>query len=128
MRRVLEVRRVQLVDTVPLAYVSVWCPASLAAELSRADVERTSFIHLLPVEIGGATQTIGADLPDGTEAAALGIAAGQPVLRARRTTRSVDGTPVLYAEQVFPADRTEFVVDLPRSDGSIAATGLRLVG
>jgi GntR family transcriptional regulator len=125
---VLEVRRVQLVDGVPLAHVTVWCPSGLAAELSRADVERSSFLHLLPVEVGGATQTIGADLPTAEEAEVLRIPPGRPVLRARRVTRSADGAAVLYAEQVFPADRTEFVVDLPRSDGSLAATGLRLVG
>jgi hypothetical protein len=28
---------------------------------------------------------------------------------------------------VFPAHRTEFVVDLPRSERSIAPTGMRLV-
>jgi GntR family transcriptional regulator len=34
---------------------------------------------------------------------------------------------VLLSEHVFPAHRTEFVVDLPLAEPSIAATGLRLV-
>jgi GntR family transcriptional regulator len=34
---------------------------------------------------------------------------------------------VLYSEHVFPAHRTEFVVELPRADRSIAPSGLRLV-
>ena len=36
-------------------------------------------------------------------------------------TRDVDGKPVLLSEHVFPAHRTEFVVDLP------SPTGLSLV-
>jgi GntR family transcriptional regulator len=42
-------------------------------------------------------------------------------------TTSVDGDVVLVSEHVFPAHRTEFVVDLPRSEPSIAPSGLRLV-
>jgi GntR family transcriptional regulator len=34
---------------------------------------------------------------------------------------------VLFSEHVFPAHRTEFVVDLPSADPSIAPSGLRLL-
>jgi GntR family transcriptional regulator len=34
---------------------------------------------------------------------------------------------VLLSEHVFPAHRTEFVVELPQAERSIAPTGLRLV-
>jgi hypothetical protein len=34
---------------------------------------------------------------------------------------------VLYSTHIYPAHRTEFVVDLTRPEPSIAATGLRLV-
>ena len=50
--RVLEVRRLNLVDGVPWARVTVWCPADLASHLSLADVERTTFHELLEVELG----------------------------------------------------------------------------
>jgi GntR family transcriptional regulator len=33
----------------------------------------------------------------------------------------------LLSEHVFPAHRTEFVVDLPMAERSIAPTGMRLV-
>jgi GntR family transcriptional regulator len=52
---------------------------------------------------------------------------GSPVLRCTRTTTDVDGRAVLLSEHVFPAHRTEFVVDLPHAEPSIAPTGLRLV-
>jgi DNA-binding GntR family transcriptional regulator len=52
---------------------------------------------------------------------------GAPVLLCRRTTRTVAGEPVLYSEHVFAGHRTEFVVDLPVADRSMAPSGLRLV-
>ncbi len=124
---VLEVRRLHLADGVPFAVVTVWCPAELAGDLSRADVERASFIHLLPVEVGDATQTIGAASATENDAELLGIPVASPVLHTERITRDTEGQPVLLAEHVYPGHRTEFVVDLPRTDGSMSATGLRLV-
>ena len=42
-------------------------------------------------------------------------------------TVHVDGKAVLVSHHVFPAMRTNFVVDLPSVPPSIAPTGLRLV-
>lgn len=125
--QVLRVRRLNLADGQPFARVTVWCPADLAATLSRADVERSPFYELLPVPLGGATQTIGAAAASAEDARLLGIPEGSPVLRCERVTFDVDGTAVLMSEHVFPAHRTEFVVDLPNAEPSIAPTGLRLV-
>ena len=49
------------------------------------------------------------------------------MLRCERLTESVDGRPVLVSEHIFPAHRTEFVVDLSTAERSIAPSGLRLV-
>jgi GntR family transcriptional regulator len=124
---VLEVRRLNLADGEPFARVTVWCPERLGTDLSRTDVERSPFYELLPVVLGGATQTIGAAAADAADAEVLGIPVGSPVLRCRRVTTSDRGEVVLLSEHVFPAHRTEFVVDLPRSEPSIAPSGLRLV-
>ncbi|MDG2262995.1 MAG: GntR family transcriptional regulator [Actinomycetota bacterium] len=124
---VLEVSRCNLADGQPFAKVTVWCPAGLAAELSRADVERASFVELLNVAFGGATQTIGADAASADDAALLRVPTGSPVLKARRVTYDTEKRAVLLAEHVFAAHRTEFVVDLPHEDASWAPAGLRLV-
>lgn len=124
---VLRVRRLNLADGEPFALVTVWCPEKLGAELSRADVERSPFYELLAIELGGATQTIGASVASDAEADQLGVPPGAPVLRCERVTRSVDGAPFLISESVFPAHRTEFVVELEHAAASIAPTGLRLV-
>ena len=39
----------------------------------------------------------------------------------------ISGEPVLHSEHVFAGHRTEFVVDLPVADRSMAPSGLRLV-
>jgi GntR family transcriptional regulator len=119
--QVLRVRRLNRADGAPFARVTVWCPAELGASLSRADVAARPFYELLPVEIGGATQTIGAALAESADANVLEVPLGSPVLRCERVTRDVDGHPVLLSVHVFPAHLTEFVVDLPSS------SSLRLV-
>lgn len=124
---VLEVRRVNLADGQPFARVTVWCPEELGARLSRADVEKVPFYELIGVAIGGATQTIGAAAANAVDAELLAVPVGSPVLRCERVTRDVDDTPVLVSEHIFPAHRTEFVVDLPRFEPSMGPSGLRLV-
>lgn len=124
---VLRVRRVNLADGVPFARVTVWCPEALGAGLSRNDVQQSSFYELLDVPLGGAVQTIGAAAASEADAGVLEVPAGSPVLRCERVTSDVDGRPVLFSEHVFPALRTEFVVDLPAADRSMAPSGLRLV-
>ena len=125
--QVLRVRRLNLADGEPFARVTVWCPADLGDRLSKADVERSPFYELLPVPLGGATQTIGAASASAADARLLGIPTGAPVLRCERITTDLEGRPVLLSEHVFPAHRTEFVVDLPQAERSIAPSGLRLV-
>ena len=125
--QVLRVRRVNLADGEPFAIVTVWCSAERGQHLSRADVERSPFYELLDVELEGATQTIGADAATSEEARLLDIPDGSPVLRCERITTGRGGAVVLVSRHVFPAHRTEFVVDLPYAEPSIAASGLRLV-
>ena len=126
-QQTLRVRRVNLADGEPFAIVTVWCAADLAQNLSRADVERSPFYELLDVPFSGATQTIGADAATADESALLEVPVGSPVLRCVRTTTDTTGRVVLVSHHVFPAHRTEFVVDLPFADQSIAPSGLRLV-
>ena len=110
---VLEVRRVNLANGVPFARVTVWCPEELGANLSRTDVERSSFYETLKVELGDATQTIGADIASVEDAAVLDIPVSSPVLVCHRTTRNTAGQAILVSEHVFPAHLTHFVVELP---------------
>lgn len=125
--QVLRVKRVNLADGEPFAVVTVWCPAELGAALSRRDVERQPFYELLGVALRGARQTIGADSAEVDDAELLGVPVGSPLLRCERVTTDTSGRPVLMSEYLFPAHRTEFVVDLPSAEPSTTPSGLRLV-
>ena len=124
---VLRVKRVNLADGEPFAVVTVWCPAELGRRLSRADVEQHPFYELLDITLRGATQTIGADVASAEEAGLLRVPVGAPLLKCQRITTDGAGHPVLMSEHVFPAHRTEFVVDLPGAAPSTLPSGLRLV-
>lgn len=125
---VLEVRRLNLADGQPFAVVTVWCPADLGSRLSRADVERSSFLEQLPVEIGGARQTIGATAASPELARLLEVPVGSPLLVADRVTHAVGGRIILMSRHVFAAHRTEFVVELPAAAaGALGPAGLRVV-
>lgn len=124
---VLEVQRRNLADGEPFARVTVWCPERLGGQLSRDDVAASPFYELIDVDLGGARQTIGAVAASADDAALLGVPVGAPVLVCRRVTDDRNGTPVLVSEHVFPGHATEFVVDLPHHDDSMAPSGLRLV-
>ncbi len=124
---VLRVKRRNLADGAPFAVVTVWCPSELGQHLSRNDVEHKPFYELLGVQLRGATQTIGAAVATDDDAALLEVPVGSPVLRCERLTTTTGGVPVLLSEHIFPAHRTEFVVDLPQAEPSIVPSGLRLV-
>ena len=125
--QVLRVKRLNLADGEPFAVVTVWCPAELAHSISRRNVEQQPFYELLGIPLRGATQTIGADGASAGDAALLHVPALSPVLRCERITTDTSGRPVLLSEHVFPAHRTEFVVELPNAAPSVTPTGLRLV-
>jgi GntR family transcriptional regulator len=127
---VLRVRRINLADDEPFARVTVWVPEKFGRSMSRDAVSAQAIYELLPVELGGAVQTIGAAAAAADDAELLHIPVGSPVLRCERVTHDVDRNPVLVSEHVFPAHRSEFVVELPNvevDDASIAPSGLRLV-
>jgi DNA-binding GntR family transcriptional regulator len=124
---VLRVKRLNLADGEPFAVVTVWCPAELGRSLSRQDVERRPFYELLGVPLRGATQTIGADSAERAEAELLGVPVGSPVLSCQRVTTDTHGRPILVSEHLYPAHRTEFVVELPFAEPSTTPAGLRLV-
>lgn len=128
--RVLEVRRVSMVDGKPFGRVTVWCREDLGAGLSRDAVARSSFYELLPERAVEATQTIGAELVDPADAPVLEVPEGSAVLIVRRTTFGESGRPILMAEHVFPGHLTEFVAQLPGAQqaGGEQSPGLRLVG
>ena len=124
---VLAVQRLIRADSEPFALVMVWCDADAAAEISRADVERSSFQELLAGRIGGASQSIAATVADAELASLLSVPEGSPLLRIRRITRDTAGDDLLVSEHLYPAHRTEFSVELATEVDVEEPRGLRLV-
>ena len=118
-------RRLNLADGEPFARGHGVVPGGRSArELSRADVERSPFYELLDVPLGGAD----ADDRRRRGRAPRDADAARRSRPARRCCAASGSPPTLdgdagaaVSEHVFPAHRTEFVVDLP------SPTGLSLV-
>ena len=125
--RVLRLVRLNLADGRPFALVTVWCPESLGGAFTREQLTANSFHDLLEVPLGHGIQTIAAAAAGDREAEELQIAPGSPVLVCERTTYDTAGRAVLLATYVFPGSLTVFSVDLPRTETSIAPSGIRLV-
>ena len=125
--RVVRLVRRNLADGAPFARVTVWCRPELGAHLTREQLTDHSFYELLDVPLGHAVQTIAARAASAGDAELLDVPVGAPVLVCERTTFDADGQAVLFATYVFPGHLTEFSVDLPRMERSIAPSGLRLV-
>jgi GntR family transcriptional regulator len=118
---VLRVERVNLADDEPFALVTVWVRADIGADVSRADVARTTFYDLLPirgVELESVHQTITAEIADAGTAELLACAPGDPLLLVRRVTSDVHGDPILYSEHRYPADRTTFEIEFSLATGA----------
>ncbi|MGZ6946396.1 MAG: GntR family transcriptional regulator [Acidimicrobiia bacterium] len=113
---VLRVTRLNLADDRPFAVVTVWVPARLGAHLSRADVERSTFYDLLPlqgIEPGRVVQTITAIEAERPIAEQLGVPAGSPLLACRRVTYDRHGDAVIVAEHRYAAHLTALEVEFP---------------
>lgn len=128
---VLRVLRLNYADDTPFAIVTVWLPVEIGERVSRYDAEAATFYELLArqgVSLGNATQTITAAIAGHDETTWLRVRKGAPILVCRRVTRDADGAPVVFSEHRYPADRTNFEVELPRvapaGDGPV---GLRVV-
>jgi len=118
---VLRVERVNLADDKPFALVTVWVRADIGADVSRADVSRTTFYDLLPirgVELDSVHQTITAEVAKAGAAELLGCAPGDPLLLVRRVTSALNGDRVLYSEHRYPADRTNFEIEFSLGTGA----------
>ena len=113
---VLRVTRLYLADDEPFALVTVWVAASLGAQLSRDDVERSTFYDLLPlqgVEPGRVVQTITAIESDRSTAEQLHVPMGSPLLACRRVTYDRHGDAVIVAEHRYAAHLTALEVEFP---------------
>lgn len=115
---VLEVHRVRTLDEVPICYDVSIIPAQRAVGLEPEMLEDASLYGTLESVCGlrvvRSDYTVRAEAADEAIAAALGIAAGAPVLVGEETASELSGTPVLLGRVTYRHDAYEFQATLYR--------------
>lgn len=112
-----ELRRLRIVDDLPLSLQTAYLPIALCATLEQDDLTG-SLYRLLESRYGlklwTARETLRARGATDEEAATLAIPTASPVMYAERITYAADGRAVEYLEAVWRGDRYDFKVTLTR--------------
>jgi GntR family transcriptional regulator len=119
--RAIAIDRLLLADGQPLAVTLAWlAPQAVPVRIrpGTSELDNSSLYEWIEVTTGRriarGEEYIEADVADGDLAERLKIAPGDPVLIARRLSRTADGTPVEYVIATYRADRYRFRVELVR--------------
>ncbi len=116
---VLHIERRHILEGVPIAYATIFLPASLGRALTVDDVCTTPIYTLITERAGltikRAAQTIRAVSANEEVAAALDVPPGAPLLSVHRITYSTEETPVEYIELLYRGDRHELALELYRT-------------
>jgi GntR family transcriptional regulator len=114
---VYELRRLRVVEDVPLSIQTAYLPAALCPDLEENDLSH-SLYRLLEGRYGlrlwVGYETLRARAATEPEARLLQIRKGLPVMYAERITHASTGEAVEYLEAVWRGDRYDFKVTLQR--------------
>lgn len=111
-QKVYKIARLRLVDGVPLAVMHNWIPDNIAG-LHREVLQTHGLYQVLRdlgVEMRIAQQSVGADSAGKTNATALGIRVGAPVLSVHTVTYDDLGRPVEMGRHIYRADTFRFQI------------------
>jgi GntR family transcriptional regulator len=116
--RVLEVRRLRLLEEVPVCVDTGVVVLGQAPGLADVDLTDRSLYATLEqdcgVRIARSAYSVRADACSEELAALLDVAPGDPVLIGEEVTYAVDGTPILCGVMCYRADAYRFHADLFR--------------
>jgi GntR family transcriptional regulator len=114
---VYELRRLRLVDDVPLSLQTAYLPALLCPRLEENDLTE-SLYRLLEIRydlrLWTGQEILRARAATQSEARLLQVRTGTPVMVSERVSYSSTGIPVEYLEAVWRGDRYDFKVTLAR--------------
>ena len=109
---VTAIRRVRLLDRAPVSLELTWVPEPLGRRLAQADLAARDIFLIREndcwLPLGHADLAIDAVLAGPSEAAALQVAEGAPLLRIERLTHDREGRPVDYEFLYFRADTFQY--------------------
>ena len=109
---VAELRRLRLLDGLPVVLQTSSHPAELLTGVAEEDLRDRSLYDFLSerkgVTVRDADHVLEPFSVGSEEASLLGIAAGTAVIRARRTTRDTEGRTIEMAENLIRGDRYKY--------------------
>jgi GntR family transcriptional regulator len=121
---VVHLRRVRLVDGVPLSLDLSWLPAAEGARIAQGDLARRDVFLMLEQDLGlalgHADLSIDAVTAEPEVADELGIEPGEALLRIERLTHTAGGRPIDWETLYCRADRFRWRLRLNRHPGGIA--------
>ncbi|GAB5518185.1 MAG: GntR family transcriptional regulator [Rhodothermales bacterium] len=116
---VVRLDRLRLGDGHPVALDRTWLPPFYAQLIDQRDLQRETIYQILEREHGipivRGCYRIEASLATLSEADALAIDAGAPLLLVHRTSLSEGDRPVYYQQRYYRADRVAFNLELGRT-------------
>ena len=119
-KEVLRVEKIRLVDGKPFSHVLNFLPLRIGREIDINKIDKRSMLSLLEedlgIKVGGAVQTIEADIADAEVAILLNIRVGDPLLKIKRIVFDINKRPVEYVVVLYRADRYFFTVELRRRE------------
>lgn len=112
------IRRLRLLDGVPLSVETSHFPAAIARALLQQDLARNDVFRLLEdalgLALGHAELSLEAAAADAALAAALGTAPGTPLLRIERLTHDAQGRPIDFEHLHYRSDGFQIRLQIPR--------------
>jgi len=124
-------RSVRLVDGIPLDVVTEWVPAESAGSISRDDAEHDGIWQTLQRAgrvVETVRQTITAGVATTSDAGALDVGKGSPLLLVRRLAIAADGHPLALSDHRYLAHRFALEVEFHGWTSAAAEPpGLRVV-
>jgi GntR family transcriptional regulator len=119
--KILQIRRVDYVSSIPIAVADISLPGWLANRISRAEVETTPLYPLLrekvEISVEVAHQTLRADKAPKDVAQMLDAEPGAAVMVVTRVALDQQQCPIEYSTVHFNADAVRFSVSLRRQQG-----------
>jgi GntR family transcriptional regulator len=118
-------RRLALLDDVPLALLTAWLPTRLAKGMAQHDLGSGSLYDALAavhgIEMTAADNLVEVGRAGLDDAEFLGLTPGSPLLRVVGITRSQKNKPVEYSDVLYRPEQFRFAIESRRTGGLVDA-------
>lgn len=122
-----QIKRVRLVNRVPVSYEITYLPHAVGERLRQADLAGRDIFLILEndhgIALGHADLQIDATLADEALADALDVTEGTALLRIERLTHTADGSPLDFEDLYFRGDAFQYRLRIERAHHPRAPQG-----